>query len=133
MNAAIIRKYVDEVWNRGMLEIANEILAPGHVRHDPGLETDVIGIDEVKDQVSGLRAAFPDLHFEAAIIPAADGVHVTRRWIMTGTHDGDFMGIAPTGVKVRSEGMALSRFEDGKLAEEWIQRDEVGLRRQLGA
>jgi predicted ester cyclase len=51
---------------------------------------------------------------------------------MTGTHEGEWMGIAPTGAKIVNTGMALSRFEAGLIVEEWIQRDDIGLMRQLG-
>jgi predicted ester cyclase len=133
-NGEVIRRYVDEVWNWGMLDVADELLALAHVRHDPVLEFDAIGIDEIKLQVSALRAAFPDLRFEASIYASSDDDgFVTRRWMMTGTHDGEWMGIAPTGAKITSTGMALSRFDNGKIAEEWIHRDDLGLMRQLGA
>ena len=131
-NAAIVRRYVEEVWNRGDLAAADELLASDHVRHEP--RADIVGIARVREQVSGLRAAFPDLHFEASIYPSNDdGEFVTRRWTMTGTHEGEWMGVAPTGVKVESTGMALSRFENGKIAEEWIHRDDLGFMRQIGA
>jgi len=69
-----------------MLDVADELLAPAHVRHDPALEFDAIGIDEIKTQVSALRAAFPDLRFEASIYASSDDDgFVTRRWTMTGT------------------------------------------------
>ena len=71
-NGAVIRRYVDEVWNRGMLEGADELLVPTHVRHDPVLEFDAVGIDEIKTQVSALRAAFPDFRFEASIYAGSD-------------------------------------------------------------
>ena len=133
-NEEVVRRYVDEVWNRGMLEVVDDLLAATHVRHDPVLESDSVGVNQIKEQVSALRAAFPDLHFEASIYPGGDdGSFVTRRWTMTGTHKGEWMGIAPTGVQVTSTGMALSRFEAGKIAEEWIHRDDLGLMRQLGA
>ena len=94
----------------------------------------LVGVEEVRKRVSALRAAFPDLRFEASIYPSNDnGEFVTRRWTMTGSHDGEWMGIAPTGVKVTSTGMALWRFKDGKIAEEWIHRDDLGLMRQIGA
>ena len=132
-NAALIRRYVEEVWNEGRLDLALDQLTPDHVRHDPMLDNDVIGVEAVIEQIKSLRLALPDLHFEIQIYPAADGEHVTRRWMMSGTHMGEWMGGPPTGLKITNTGMAVSRIESGKIAEEWIQRDEVGLRRQIGA
>jgi|TARA_B110000263_G_scaffold120068_1_gene104467 predicted ester cyclase len=115
------------------MELAPELLAADHVRHDPLLRSDVVGIEAVLSQISALRIALPDLYFEASIYPGDDrGSFVTRRWTMTGTHEGEWMGIAPTGAKIVNTGMALSRFEAGLIVEEWIQRDDIGLMRQLG-
>ena len=71
-NGMAIRRYVDEVWNRGMLEVADELLVSAHVRHDPVLKFDVVGIDEVKTQVLALREAFPDFRFEVSIYASSD-------------------------------------------------------------
>jgi steroid delta-isomerase-like uncharacterized protein len=130
VNAAVVRRYVEGIWNQGLFDVAGDLIAPDHVRHDPLLENDIVGIDAVLNQVSALRTALPDLHFEALIYPGEDEF-VTRRWTMTGTHRGEWMGFAPTGTKIVNTGMALSRFEVGKIAEEWIQRDDIGLLRQL--
>ena len=95
------------------------------------LSKDVIGIESVKEQIRSLHVALPDLHIDVTIYPAADGMHVTRKWTLTGTHEGPWMDIAPTGSKIINTGIAISRILNGKIAEEWIQRDEVGLRRQI--
>jgi len=52
---------------------------------------------------------------------------------MIGTHLGTWRNIPPTGVSISSTGMAISRMEDGLIAEEWVQRDDLGLLRQIGA
>jgi steroid delta-isomerase-like uncharacterized protein len=132
LNEALVRRYVEDVWNKGWINLADELLTPDHVRHDPILEQDVVGITSVTEQIKSLRIALPDLHFDVRIYPAADGLHVTRQWIMSGTHEGEWMGFAPTGSKIINTGMALSRIRNGKIDEEWIQRDEVGLRQQMG-
>ena len=128
----LIRRYVDEVWNEGQLKTVDDLLTSDHLRHDPLLDHDIVGTDAVIVQITELRNALPDLHFAFSTYPAADGIYVTRRWTMTGTHKGHWMGVAPTGSKITNMGMALSRIESGKIAEEWIQRDNVGLRRQIG-
>ena len=83
-------------------------------------------------QVMGLKAAFPDFHFDAWVFPAEGGEFVSRRWVMTGTHLGACMDVPPTGVSVTSTGIAISRIEGGLIAEEWVQRDDLGLLRQIG-
>ena len=130
-NETLVRRYVEDVWNKGQIDLLDELLTPGHVRHDPILEQDIIGIASVKKQIKSLRLALPDLHFNVRIYPATDGLHVTRKWTMSGTHEGEWMGIPPTGSKIINTGMALSRILDGKIDEEWIQRDDIGLRRQI--
>ena len=80
-----------------------------------------------------LQTGFPDFHFDVWIIPSANGEFVTRRWIMIGTHLGTWRNITPTGVSISSTGMAISRMEDGLIAEEWVQRDDLDLLRQIGA
>ena len=131
LNALLVKRYVELVWNKCQIELANELLTTDHIRHDPMLSKDVIGIESVKEQIRSLHVALPDLHFDVTIYPAADGMHVTRKWTLTGTHEGPWMDIAPTGSKIINTGIAISRILNGKIAEEWIQRDEVGLRRQI--
>ena len=77
------------------------------------------------------RTAFPDLHFEIVDL-LAEGDKVLTRWVLTGTHRGEFLGIAPTGKAIRVEGMSLDRIEGGLVAEGFDGWDALGLRRQLG-
>ena len=105
LNEALVRRYVEDVWNKGWINLADELLTPDHVRHDPILEQDVVGITSVTEQIKSLRIALPDLHFDVKVYPAADGLHVTRQWIMSGTHEGEWMGFAPTGSKIINTGM----------------------------
>ena len=51
---------------------------------------------------------------------------------MTGTHQGDFMGVPATGKRVSARGMQIGRFEDGKMVERWGSSDELGILKQLG-
>ena len=129
--AGAVRRYVSDIWNAGNPDLLGEFVTEDHVRHQPG--GDVVGTDALSSAITALRVGFPDLHFEATVIPADDlGKTVTRRWVMTGTHEGVYAGIAPTGRAVTSTGIGISRFEGGKIAEEWISRDDLGLLAQLG-
>ena len=78
------------------------------------------------------RSAFPDVRL---IIEeqVAEGDKVVTRWIAYGTHQGEMMGIAPTGNQVRVEGITISHIQEGKIVQEWELFDTLGLMQQLGA
>ena len=81
---------------------------------------------------AGFRAAFPDVRLEIEALVAEDDV-VVARWTMSGTHTGVWGDVAATGRKVRFTGVNFFRIADGKIAEMWNVRDDLGLREQLGA
>ena len=76
--------------------------------------------------------AFPDIHFEIEEI-IAEGDTVVARWTLTGTQSGPFLGIAPTGRKIRVGGMSMDHLRDGVLVSGFDGWDNLGLRQQLGA
>lgn len=128
--AGTVRKYVEEIWNAGNTDKIGQFLSEDCVRHEP--TGDFTGWDANAGRIKNMRGAFPDIHFAANVIAGSDGgTTVTRRFTMTGTHKGEIAGIAPTGRKVTSTGIAICRFEGGKIVEEWISRDDVGLIKQL--
>ena len=75
--------------------------------------------------------AFPDIQRTVAD-QVCDDVHVVTRWTMTGTHQGEFMGIAPTGKRFTITGIAIHRIASGQVVEEWQEWDSLGLMQQLG-
>jgi predicted ester cyclase len=77
------------------------------------------------------RDAFPDLRFTAEDI-IAEGDKVAARYTMRGTHQGEFMGVAPTGNRIEVTGIDIVRFEGGKMVEHWANSDELGMMQQLG-
>lgn len=87
--------------------------------------------EEGRREALGWRAAFPDLKVVVDHV-IAEGDKVAIRWTATGTNTGNGNGITATGRKVETSGTVLLRFEDGKLAEEWVAGDAMGLMRQLG-
>jgi predicted ester cyclase len=80
---------------------------------------------------SGLRKGFPDLNITAEKL-VADDDKVAIAYTITGTHQGDFFGIAPTGRKISARGVQIARFENGKLVERWASSDQLGILQQLG-
>jgi steroid delta-isomerase-like uncharacterized protein len=129
-NKAVARRVLDEMFNKGNLDVADELLAPDYVDHDPAMPEDIHGPEGFKQYVSGYRSAFSDLHleFEDQI---AEGDKVVTRWTGTGTHDGELSGIPPTGKRVTLPGMEIVRISGGKLVEGWEGYDTMNLMRQL--
>ena len=87
---------------------------------------------EATDMMRRLRAASPDLQFEIVDIFSTDDL-VALHYVMTGTHQGHFCGIKPTGSRFRIRGINLYRLEEGKVVETWQLGDVLGFLKQVGA
>jgi steroid delta-isomerase-like uncharacterized protein len=131
-NKSILRRYFEEAWNKGRLEMLEEIVAPNYVNHDPAVPGLPPGPEGLKPIIAGFRAAFPDLHFSIEDQVAEEDKVVTR-WTMRGTHLGEFMGLPPSGKQVTSGGMQIERVVNGQIVEHWRKSDDFGLMQQLGA
>lgn len=129
-NADLVRRFFDEVWNKGKLELVDEFLAPGYEDHNlpPGA---MRGHKGYKATVNMFRTAFPDIEFTLDQVLAEES-RVAIRLTGRGTHKGNFMGIAPTGKQVSFGGMTFITIQDGKVAERWGISDMPGLMQQLG-
>lgn len=130
-NKTISRRVVEEIFNQGKFEVADELIAPTSVSHDPAVPESVTGPEGVKQLVAGYRNAFPDVHIVIDDEIAA-GNRVVTRWTARGTHDGDFQGIAPTGKQATVTGITIDKIEGGKIVESWTNWDTLGLMQQIG-
>lgn len=131
-NKAIVRRYYEEVWNRGNLAILPEVVATEHEDHDPApLVGGGQGRERVARIVAAYRAAFPDLHFTLEDM-IAEGDTVVTRWMGDGTHRGALGDIPPTGRQAEVTGVFIDRLADGQIVESWICWDQLGLLHQLG-
>lgn len=130
-NKNVVRRWIEEFWNNHHVSIANEILTPDNRNHDPA-NPDVGNGPEAHVKLHSIYAtALPDLHFHIEdMIAEAD--RVVARWTMTGTHNGDLQGIQPTGKKVNLNGTSICRIANGKIAEQWVNWDALGLMQQIG-
>lgn len=129
-NKELAQELPQAIINEGNLDLIDEHFTVGYVgRHSAIPEPFDRG--GLKEAITMFRTAFPDLElqFEDVIV---DDEKVVRRDRATGTHEGEFMGIEPTGTRVEIPGIDIVRFEDGKVAEEWYQADMMGLMLQLG-
>ena len=114
----------------GNLSALREIFAQNVVDHDPAPDQGR-GPEGFVAFFTMMRSAFPDLKVAVERI-VSNPTDVAMAYMITGTHQGDFLGIAPTGKRVSVRGLQISRFEDGKIVERWGSSDEMGLVKQLG-
>jgi steroid delta-isomerase-like uncharacterized protein len=125
---ALVARFVDEFWNRGNFDAADELMTRDAVIHEPVAGTP----DDLKAVALAIRSAFPDWHSTPEEM-LVDGDWVVERWTGRGTHRGAFQGIPPTGKRVAVPGVVFYRIADGKIAEFRGQFDRLSLLEQLGA
>lgn len=128
---ALVRRFNDEVWGKGNLDVVFEVFAPDYVRHDLRPGNPLPGPEGQKKIAEDFRAAFPDLHSEIDFM-VEEGEFVVSRWTAEGTHTGAWAGIAPTGKRIRFCGVNIFRIQNGKVVELWNHRDDLGVMQQLG-
>ena len=127
-NKELMRQIMAEVDRRH--EMPEEFLAPGfsmHMNGDPPM-----GAAEFKGLAEAFFSAFPDLRHNIDVL-VAEGDTVAVRGTIEGTHQGSFMDLPPTGKRIKVNWSAIFRIADGKLAEEHIVLDQMGMMQQLGA
>jgi len=130
VNKTKFHRAFEELFNEGNLAVADELVTPDYLNTDapPGKNR---GPESMRGIVSMLRTAFPDLHYTVAEI-VAQGDIVMGRVTMSGTHQGPFQGMPPSGRSFHQDQMHLVRFRDGKAIEHRVVRDDLGMMRQLG-
>ncbi len=129
-NIGLVRRFTEEVWNKGNMAVADELLSPKVKTHDPFLG-ELDGIDAAKRHFLAFRTAFPDFHVSIDDIGAiGDKVYV--RWTATGTHKGALMGVNPTNRKGIIAGITINRLENGKLVDAYYAWDVYKMIEQLG-
>lgn len=130
-NRALVRRWFDDAVNPRSLAVFGEILAADIMHHAAGFP-DTVGPDPIAAGLFGvLFVGFPDLQFVAEPGPAA-GDLVVERWTATGTHTGEFQGIAPTSTSASWTGINIYRIACGEIVELWTEADTLGRLRQIG-
>ena len=119
-NKALVRREQEELWNAtGNLDAAQELFVADHV-------------EAARQEAADFREGFPDVVSTIEDL-IAEGDKVVARWRARATHQGEYMGIPPTGKEVEFTGISVYRIEGDKIAESWTIEDELGLMRQIGA
>ena len=131
-NKAIIRRYIDQMWNNGRLDLAEEFFVENVIPHGvapvPGLEA----LDLVKNGIATVRAALPDFQITLHDL-IAEGDLVVNRWSGTATHQGELMGMPGTGKQITMSGVGIHRLVNARIVELWSLTDNLSLMQQLGA
>lgn len=131
-NKNLLRRYFDEAWNQGQVELLDELVAPHFVNHNPIFPNLPPGPDSLKPNFATLRSTFPDIHFTIEDM-VSEGDKVVTRFTCQGTHQGDWRGIAPTGRPVKIAGIQTNRLNNGQIIEQWLVVDQLGMLQQMGA
>ena len=129
-NKNTVRRFYDEVLNRGRLDVMEEICSPDFTDNTPARGPGA-GLADVKGQIAAWRSAFPDLQVTIdEIIAEGDSLAVRITW--RGTHEGEFMGVPPTGKSIVSSGVDILHVRHDKVVEAWHYSDDSAVR-QLGS
>jgi len=123
-NKEIVRRFVEEVVNRGRIDLVTDLIAADYVFHCP--DGDLYGPLGARLNGEELRIALSDLHMDLTDL-VGEGDLVARRFILRGVHLGPFLGLEPTDEDVEIPGIALDRIANGRIAESWIAFNTLGL------
>ena len=131
-NKSVSRRFFEEVFGKGKLNVLDEIITKDHVNSGPANPPGLLpGLEGTKQLVTMYRNAFPDVHFTIDE-QIAEGDKVVTRWTAHGTHQGELAGIPATGNLSTVTGIAVDRIVNGKIAESWGIFDQFLMMQQLG-
>jgi steroid delta-isomerase-like uncharacterized protein len=131
----LINRFVEELWNERRLDVADAIFASDCVTHQlrSGFPAEAVprGPQAIKEHVAGWIASFPDLRFSIEQM-LSEGNRVATQLQMEGTHQGAWLGIPASGKKLRIRMLTVHRVVKGKIVEDWVLVESLGLFQQLG-
>jgi steroid delta-isomerase-like uncharacterized protein len=131
----LIKRFVEELWNERRLEVADAIFAKDCVTHQlrSGLPADAEprGPQAIKEHVAHWITSFPDLQFSIEQT-LCEGDRVVMQLLMEGTHQGPWLGIPASGKKMQIRMFTIHRVVQGKIVEDWVLVESLGIFQQLG-
>jgi steroid delta-isomerase-like uncharacterized protein len=133
-NKVLIRRWFEEVWNKGREEAIDEMFAEDGIAHGlaQDAEAPLRGANGFKPFFHKFRAAFPDIEVVVEDT-VSEGDKVAARCTVRGKHQSDSLGFAATQQPMEITGMSIVRVRDGKIVEAWNNFDFMSMFRQLGA
>jgi steroid delta-isomerase-like uncharacterized protein len=131
-NKAIIRRLVEEGLNKRNAALIDEVYSTEYIGHDPDRPAPRRVEDLKQGMVGLLGKVFPDAQYSIEDLVAENDM-VVWHWTFHATHQGELMGIPATGKAISFSGVNIFRMNNGRVVEDWVYRDTVGMLRQLGA
>ena len=128
-NKTVMQRFLEEVYNKGDLDVLDDLFANDFSVHSPDIDTD--NLESFKSFVCYARTAFPDLHFTIDD-QIAEGEKVATTWTFTGTNTGPLINERVTGKEVKARGISTTRFSGGKIVEDLTRYNQWSLLKQLG-
>ena len=129
-NETLARRYLEDFWNRGDVAAIAEIVAADAVGHVAGQRIDG-NPEKLKQRRAALLTIYTAPRFTVEDVIAA-GDRAVIRWTFRGKHTGPGAGVPPTGKEIVATGINIFRIANGKIAELWVESDDLGEMRQLG-
>jgi steroid delta-isomerase-like uncharacterized protein len=130
-NKARMERFVEFI-NTASVALADELVSPDAVFHVPGRPEPMSGPQGYLAIIAMMRGGFPDIQWTVEQM-VAEGDTVAARFVMRGTHQGDFFGAPPTGRKIEVRALNFYRWANGQIVEEFGQPDMMSLLQQIGA
>jgi len=128
-NKAIVRRLIEQVWNKRRVDLIEEFYSEDAVLHIAGMSSKS-GLEGIRDTVDMILRAYPDLHL-VIDEEIAEGAKVVNRWTVTGVHPFDVDGIPAMSKPVHQSGMAILNFSNARVTEFWFLFDNLGWMRPL--
>ncbi len=129
--ATVVGRYIDECWNRGRIDLVDELVDADFIDHLP-FETQLPdGITGLKSMIETVRLGFSDFRIDVEDMIAEDDRVVTR-FLVKGTHDGPFFGLPPSHRQAQIDGIAIFRVDHHQILDQWCMVDRNRLMQQIG-
>ena len=128
-NATVVRRLYEQCLNHDRLDLLPDLVSPNVINHT--YAGDKIGLADFTQAVQALRRSLSNQHFTLDGVVAHDG-QAAAHWTMTAVNSGPLAGLPATNKHITQHGVVFYRFENGKIAEVWLQVDRLGVFQQLG-
>ena len=125
------RRFIEDILGTGDWSSADDVLQPDVVMYHPSAPEPIRGREAVQGFLGMFRAGMPDLTLRVDDV-TGDGDRVAARWNAQGTHTAEMFGIPPTNKRLDIHGISFFRFQDGKIAEDWVEENTLSVLQQLG-